>query len=348
MAIVEYTPELFAALQQMVSQVSSPDMNLVHRPFVDYYYASRSSCKLYLYLSDSGRVLGTLGRDLLRFEHGSREITIRLGSNWFSLQPGVGGQLTKFSAQANPNSFGMMLMASQKAFSVLRHYGWVAVPGVAGYFLNGPCHLHPGNSWRKRATNAIIRQLAGKRISSFASRVPPDARARITVCEEYSYSQDLLPRQSPFSFRFAPAVEYLSWRYHLALSFVRYRLFRVVAGGTSIGYVIINESPHRMIVAQCDGEDATALAYGVLLAILQVGDKDQRPRTVFLSCCHSEMRQVLEQFGFRPRPRGDLPFAFHTLPPQLNPSSGISNWLVNYDWSDNGLQAPFLDQPAAR
>ena len=224
----------------------------------------------------------------------------------------MGGQLTKFSAQANPNSFGMMLMASRKALKVLRHYGWVPIPGVTGYFLNG-CSLYP-RTWWKRTANFIIRQVVGKTIPSFTSRIPPDVSARITICEENSYSPDLLPHLSPFSFRFAPTVEYLNWRYNLSLSFVRYRLFRILAGGTSIGYVIINESPEQIIVAQCDGEEATALAYGILLAILQAGGKDQSPRTVFLSCCHSEMRQVFEQFGFKPRLRGDLPFAFDASP----------------------------------
>jgi len=347
MAIVEYTPEFFGDLQEMVSRVPA-SMNLAHRPFVDYYYATRCWCKLYVYLSDSGRVLGTLGRELLRFELDSREITIRMGSNWYSLQPGIGGQLTKFSAQANPGSYGMTLMASRKAVEVLLHYGWVPIRGVMGYLLNGPCSLYPGNSWWKGTANSIIRRLAGMPIPSFASRIASGVRARITVCEELSYSQDLLPRVSPFRFRFAPTVEYLSWRYNLSLSFVRYRLFRILADGATTGYVILNESPQQMIVAQCDGEDATALAWGVLLAVLHVGANDHSPRTVFLSCCHREMRKVFEQFGFRPRLRGEIPFGFRELPPQLDLYSGTSNWLVNYDWSDNGLQAPFLDQPAVR
>jgi hypothetical protein len=169
----------------------------------------------------------------------------------------------------------------------------------------------------------------------------------MTICEEHSYSLDLLPRRSPFKFRFAPTVEYLNWRYNLSLSFVRYRLFRILVAGTSLGYAIINESPQQIMVAQCDGEDANALAYGILLAILQVGGKDQSARTVFLSCSHLEMRRVFEQFGFKPWLRGDLPFAFRTLPSGLDPSLSTSKWLVNYDWSDNGLQAPFLDQSAA-
>jgi hypothetical protein len=341
MAIVEYTPELFDKLQEMVMQVPAK-MNLAHRPFVDYYYASRNWCKLYLFLSDSGRVLGTLGRELLRFEHESPEITIRIGSNWFSLQPGIGGQLTKFSAQSNPNSFGMMLMASRKALKVLRHYGWVPIPGVRGYFLNG-CTLYPRTALQATA-NSMIRQIIGKRIPSLMSHIPPDVKARISIREEHSYSPDLLPLRSCFEFRFAPTVEYLNWRYNLSLSFVRYRLFRILVAGTGVGYVIINESAQQIMVAQCDGENANALAYGILLAILQAGGKDRSPRTVFLACCHLEMQQVFERFGFKRWLRRDLPFAFRTLPPNFDPSLNTSRWLVNYDWADNGLQTPFLDQ----
>jgi hypothetical protein len=348
MPIIEYTPELFDDLQEMVECVPA-NMNLNHRPFVDYYYATRPWCKLYLYVSDSGKVLGTLGRELLRFEHQCegevREVRIRIGSNWFSLQSGVGGELTKFSAAANPNSFGMTLMASRKALTVLAHYGWVPIPGVRGYFLNGPCSLYPGKSWWKRTMNATIRLLGGTSISKFARRIAAEVSERISVREESSYSEDLLPRRSPFVFRFAPSVEYLGWRYNLSLTFVRYRLFRILAGGGTIGYVILNEARNHIMVAQCDGEEATALAYGILMAVVEAGSKDERPRTVFLSCCHAEMRRVFEQFGFRTKPwGGDLPFAFRTIPPQLDVSAGTAKWLVNYDWCDNGLQAPFLDQ----
>jgi len=346
MPIVEYHPGLFEKLQRMVSQLKR-NMNLSHRPFVDYYYASRDWCKLYLYLSDSGEVVGTLGRELLRFEYQGREFTIRIGSNWFSLRPGIGGQLTRFSAQSNPGTFGMMLMASQTAVSVLRHLDWVPIPGLTAYFLNGPCSLFPGKSRWKPAANWLVRQILGKPIPSFAARISADVRARISVSEEHSYSPDLLPRRSPFPFRFAPPIEYLDWRYNLALSFVRYRLFRILASGTTVGYVILNESPAHLIVAQCDGEQAAALAYGVLLAILAVAAGDQRPRSVFLSCCHGEMRRIFEEFGFRPRPRRpEIPFAFRDVPPQIERPLDSSRWLVNYDWCDNGLQAPFLDQQA--
>ena len=341
--IVEYKSDLFSDLQEMVSRLPGP-MNLVHRPFVDYYYATRGWSKLYLYLSESGRVLGSLGRELVRFEHGGREITLRNGSNWFSVQRGVGGELLNYSTRVNPNSFGFMLVASPEAVKVFHHYGWVPVPGVSGYFLNG-CSLYPWDSWWKSAANSIVRQFARNRPSSFTSRLESNSNAGITVCEEHSYSPDLLPRQSPFGLRFAPTIEYLDWRYNLSLSFVRYRLFRILAGATTMGYVILNESPQQVIVAQCDGEDAKTLAYGILLALAQAGAKDRKPRTIFLSCCHVEMRQVFERFGFRTWLRADLPCAFHRVPLDFD-LTGASKWLMNYDWADNGLQGPFLDRLA--
>ena len=343
MPIVEYTPELFPDLQEMVSRLPVP-VNLAHRPFVDYYYATRDFSKLFLYLSDSGRVLGSLGREFVPFEHEGHTISMRNGSNWFSLQRGVGGELLKFSGRSCPNSIGFMLLASQEAVVVFRHYGWIQVPGIMGFFLNG-CSLYPWDRWWKAAANSAVRHFSPNKLPSFASRIQSNGNAGLTVAEEYSYSADLLPRRSPFSFRFAPTVEYLDWRYNLSLSFVRYRLFRISMGSESVGYVILNDSPHQIIVAQCDGEDAATLAYGILLAVAQAGSKDRKPRTMFLSCCHSEMRQVFERFGFHAWLRSDLPCAFQGIPVDFDLAK-TSNWLMNYDWSDNGLQGPFLDQAA--
>jgi hypothetical protein len=337
MAIVDYTPELFGALQQMVAQLEGTT-NLSHRPFVDYYYASHSRCKLYLCLSDSGTVLGTLGRELLRFEYKSEAITFRFGSNWNSRTRGVGGQLATFSAESNPNSIGVTFMATKAALQRLRYRGCIFAQGIRGYFLNGPCSLYPGHSWWRRGANSMIRNLAGKKISSYATRIPSHVIAGMAVREERSYSEDLLPTRSPFTFRLAPTIEYLSWRYNLSLGFVQYRLFRILSGGTTVGYVILNESPDQIIVAQSDGEDSNALAYGTLLSILEIARDDQKPRTVFLACAHRGMRRVFESFGFRQRPgQGDLPFAFRTLPPGFDASPDTSNWLINFDWSDNGL-----------
>ncbi len=40
MPIVDYTPKRFWDVSAMVAQIPGP-LNLTHRPFVDYYYATR-------------------------------------------------------------------------------------------------------------------------------------------------------------------------------------------------------------------------------------------------------------------------------------------------------------------
>jgi hypothetical protein len=342
MPIVDYTPKLFGDVSEMVSQFPGI-RNLAHRPFVDYYYATREWSKLYLYYSDSGKVIGTLGRELARFEYDSRELTLKIGSNWYSLQRGVGGELSQFSAQSNPGSTGLMVGGSQDTLSILRHHKWIFMPGIRGYFLNNPRNPYPGESRWRSAAKSFLRRVARRRISSFAPRIPSHVIADISVREEGSYTPDLLPTRSPFLLRFAPTAEYLSWRYNLSLPFIRYRLFRVISRGATVGYVILSDSPEQITVAQCDGEDAAALAYGVLLSILEVGREDQEPRVVFLVSCQSEMKKIFQKFGFSEQRRGDLPFAFRTPPPHVDLSLGTSNWLVNFGWGDNGVRPPFRD-----
>ncbi len=292
--------------------------------------------------SDSGKIIGTLGRELAPFEYDSQELTLRIASNWYSLR-GVGLLLSRYSAQSNPDSTGLLFTGSQSSLTVLRQLNWIFVPGIRGYFLNKPYRIYPGESRWRSAAKSVLRGVTRKQISSFASRIPSQVFAEIRVREEGSYADDLLPARSPFLFRFAPSAEYLSWRYSLSLPFIRYRLFRVSANGAPVGYVILSDSPEGIIVAQCDGEDAAALAYGVLLSILEVGGEDREPRSVYLACCHSEMKKIFQQFGFR-EDGGDLPFAFRNPPPHVDLSLGTSRWLINFDWGDNGMRQPFRDQ----
>ncbi len=124
---------------------------------------------------------------------------------------------------------------------------------------------------------------------------------------------------------------------------MRYRLFRILESGRTVGYVVINESPKSLIVAQCDATNARTLAYGVLLSILQVGQGDRKSRTVVLATCHPEMRDIFQKFGFRPENQ-DRPFYVGTLHGPAEIGEDTSDWLVNYDWGDNGMRPPFLDQ----
>jgi hypothetical protein len=344
--IVEYTPDRFGDLREMVARIPGP-LNLAHRPFVDYYYTTHDCCKLYLYYSESGKIIGTLGRELAPFIHNSREITVRIGTNWYSLQRGVGGELYQYSARANPDSIGLMFGGSRNTLDILHHHNWTFMPGIQAFFLNNPYTIYPSDPWWRRASKSFLRGWTRKRISSFDSRLPASVRAEITVREEHQYSDDLLPSCSPFTFRLAPAAEYLSWRYCLSLSFIHYRLFRIMVRGESSGYVILSDSPRQIIVAQCDANDPSALAYGVLLSVFEVGRSDSEPRKVFLTSSHPQMQTIFRKFGFH-RQRGyEQPFAFRTPPAGLDPARDTSNWLINFDWGDNGLRPPFPDQDRA-
>ena len=343
MPIVEYTPDRFEDVKEMALQFPG-SMSLTHRPFVDHYYATREWCKLYMYIADSAKVIGTLGRELLHFVHSSGELTIRIGTNWYSRLRGVGGALYQYSAEDTANATGLMFGGSGNTLSILRHRQWLFMPGIRGYFLNNPCSLYPDDSWWRGAAKSALRGLTRRQIWNFASRISREISARVSVREEKEYTNDLLPVRSPFTFRFAPTIEHLSWRYNLSLSFCRYRLFRLIEDEKTVGYVILKDSPEQILISQCDGEDATVLAYGILLSILEVGKEDRSPRTVFLVCSHPQMAKIFSGFGFSRQRGGDYPFAFRTPPPGLDLASGTSNWLINFDWGDNGLRQPFLNR----
>ena len=137
-------------------------------------------------------------------------------------------------------------------------------------------------------------------------------REAVTVLEEHDYTADLMPEPSPFSFRFAPPLDYLSWRYDTRLGFVRYRLFRILRRGRAAGYVVIQDSPQRLIVSHCDGSDAETLAQGVLLALLQRRRERRRGRAACCSrACTQAMRPIYEAFGFSLA--GARPLAIGTL-----------------------------------
>ena len=340
MKLLQYTPTNFDRLRTAALRVSN-HFGLVHRPFVNYYYASRDWCKLYLVLGKDEEVLGTIGVDQMRFEYRGREMFLGFASNFYAFQPGVGGYLYLQWIKTSP--VALEFGGSEDAHRLLRHQKWTYFPGVKIYLLNYAYPCSPEDSWLRRSAKSIIRLVERKRISKYASGIPPEVGVGVSVHEEPAYAEDLLPRQSPFTFRFAPTLEYLSWRYSTRLSFARYRLFRVLDQGRTLGYVIIKDSPEELIVAQCDGENAATLAYGVLLSILDVARDDLRPRTVLLSCCHAEMKRIYERFGFKVE-QNERPFALGVFRRQIDLPSDTSNWLVNYDWGDNGLRWPFMDQ----
>src|SRR5437868_2813457 len=91
MQILEYAPAHFELLQKAVAQTASRNMR--HRGFVNYYYAAARWCNLYLLLSNANTVVGTLGVERMPFCYGAEKLTLGFGTNYYSLDPGVGGFL---------------------------------------------------------------------------------------------------------------------------------------------------------------------------------------------------------------------------------------------------------------
>ncbi len=338
--LIVYTPDQFEALRKAASQIKG-NYSLHHRPFVDYYYASRDWCKLYLFLSPAGGVVGLVGVERMPFEFDSQPFTLGFGTNFHALQHGIGGLL--FMQWVRSSGLALEYGGTEDAHRIIRQQRWTYFPGVRIYTLNHDYPVYPNDRVHRRAGKWILRHSSRKRISGYAARASALARNLVTVAEESTFSGDLLPSQSPFRFRFVPTIEYLAWRYNLKLSFATYRLFRILSRGRSAGYVIINESVDRLLVAQCDGEDAETLACGVILSILEVGKQDAFPRTVLLTCSHPVMAEAYMKFGFK-QGKNDYPMAIGGLGKKVDIPADTANWLVNFDWGDNGLLGPFLDQ----
>jgi hypothetical protein len=342
MRIVQYTPEMFAAVQSAARRME-PGVGLIHRPFVDHYYATRPECKLYLCVDDVGTVLGSFGVELMPFQYGDRCLTLGCGTNFHALQKGVGGLLYLQILQASPIS--LMYGGSEDSNRLFRSQGWTYYPGLRTLFLNRILLPWPGDPrWRRKLKRVLNRINPRVNLTRLAARLQRGPAAGLAVREEHAYSEDLLLRHSPLTLRFVPDVDYLTWRYGLGLKFVQYRLFRITAGEATIGYVILRSTPDRLIVGHCDGDDPTTLAYGILLSLGAASRGDRRPREVMATSSHSLMQRIFKSVGFETS-QTDIPLAMKSLrqSDQL-PTPDTSNWLINHDWGDNGLTAPFPDQ----
>jgi hypothetical protein len=114
-------------------------------------------------------------------------------------------------------------------------------------------------------------------------------------------------------------------------------------GQKTVGYVVINDKPDCLVVAQCDGVDPVSLAYGVISSIVEAGRQDRIARTVMLTSSHPRMRELYREFGFRVG-SSDETFAVGGYKQEVTLSPDTTAWLVNFDWGNNELQTPFLDQ----
>jgi hypothetical protein len=147
----------------------------------------------------------------------------------------------------------------------------------------------------------------------------------------------MLPRHSPFEFRFDPDAAYLTWRYNTQLAFARYRLFRILASGKTAGYVVLQDRPDKLLVSHCDADDPEVLAWAVGLSILKVCGSDRSPRTVMLTCCNPAMQEIYRSFGFSFDSSHSFALGSLRRGVGLPANTDTSNWLINFDWGDNGL-----------
>jgi hypothetical protein len=340
--VAKYSPEYFDGLSHFVDRIGL-NLGLAHAAFVDHYYVNQEWCRLYLALRPDEGIVASYGLEVARFQYDNTPITIGFSSNFYSLQPGAG--LFLFGCASEWCPIRLIFGGTLDTQKIFRDLSWKYYRGMRIYVLNRSYETYPGDGWIRSAGKSFAQRLARRRLSHFAGRLQCDLGAQVSVREEQTFTDDLLPAHSPFTFRLAASTDYLNWRYNTALSFVRYRLFRILSNGRTAGYVVINEMPHKIIVAHCDGTDTQVLAYGVLRAIVEVGREDTVPRSAILASCHPAMQEIYSSFGFRPDPQ-DRPFYIGTVEGSVEIAGDTSNWLVNYDWGDNGLRPPFLDQRA--
>ncbi len=319
-------------------------MTLAHKPFVDYYYASTPSVKLYLLMKDADTVLAILGQETLTFSYQGRDVAFGIGSNFYTLQPAMGAMLFMNWMRSNP--YHMIFGGSDDTHRILRQQNWVYFQGFQRIEYNPRFYASSTDvAWRRMA-KSILRAVSHRKVSSYESKVRAQIPSNLEVREESEYTADLLPARSPFTFRFNPSVEYLSWRYNTRLSFTRYRLFRIIVDGSSFGYVIVKDEPHRITVAQCDGSDAATLAWGVLSVVFRACREDRNPRNIMLYTSNQTMKDIFRAAGMIATP-SDMRFAIGSISESVDFDPDTSQWLINYDIGDNALRNPFLDGPGS-
>lgn len=345
MHIIPYNPTHYDLLLQQRDHPFFP-ATLTHQHFVNWYYGSEY-CHLYLFLNDQEELAGIIGIDQVDFIYENNILRVATANNNVAFLPGFGGLQFLYWLKAAP--YTLALGGSQAIHQLIRQNKWHYFPPVPQLLANRRFYIEPTDfslrSLAKRSLSLLlptIRLADKKKAILRQSRSLLPAGSELTVHEEPLFHADMLPTTSPFRFRFAPSLAYLQWRYATDLAFIRYRLFRIVAGDETSGYVILKESKEQILVSQCDGSDPILLACGVLLALATITEQETTPREMRLCSTHPDMQRLFRQFGFYDW-RQPYTFVMGSLRHPLAMQDDTREWLINFDWSDNGLRQPFLD-----
>jgi hypothetical protein len=335
MKLEEYTPARFELLAGTMARAGRAS-SLTVREFVDYYYAGGPWCRLYLAI-DGDELAGMIGSESMPFLFGERPVTLGLGSNYHSLKPGVGGAL--YLQWLKSCDLGVVHGGSADTHKILASQKWTYLEGVETSYLNR--HISPVRAGEP-PHRVLLKRLArlapvGTSLRrSAAHLVDQAAREGYELAEAREYTEDLAALPSGFVNRVRPELDYLRWRYGLDLSFARYRLFRLTQRGRLAAYVVLNDGRDQVLVAHSDAIDERALTLGVVLALVALEREAGQRRRVIATTSQKALREALAACGFRPQPRA---FAVGSLRRTISIPTDAAQWLVNFDWTDNGLRA---------
>ncbi|MBF0183208.1 MAG: hypothetical protein HQM06_02300 [Magnetococcales bacterium] len=340
MEFIRYTPCHYDLLLQRRQEPHFPAA-LLQQNFVDWYYTGTEGSSLFLFV-DKGEVAGLIGVECLSFAYEGQAMQVAASNNHVAFMPGIGGLQLLYWMKMAP--YTLVFGGSAATHAILRQYRWHFFPPVPLLLANRRGQASGSSfAWRNRLKGVLARCLPEVRLARSRAAIRREGGGALQVSEESSLQPDMLPTVSPFRLRLAPSLDYLRWRYDPRLSFVRYRLFRIADDRQTIGYVILKESPEQILVSQCDGDNALQLACGVLLALAEVTERDLQPREMVLSCCHALMQGVFLRHGFYSSLHR-RPFVMGSAREPLRIEHNTRQWLINFDWNDNGLRPPFLHE----
>ncbi len=342
-SLVTYTAEWFDRLLLFAKQLEY-DVNLVHKPFVNHYYTNNQWCELYLLVDRAGIIVGTVGIERMPFVINNRSLTLGNGSNFFVLSKGIGHGKRLFTKWIDCCDFGIVFGGTEDTLRILRKQQWDFFTGMRVYHFNEPVNAYPDEPGWRTAARKLQALATRKDIVARTERLRAISQLKLSVVTEQEYSDEMQNYKSLFDLRFAPSREYLAWRYAAGLSFSKYRILSLRIGGDQVvGFVILNETANKIVVSHCDGINPEIVAYGVLLSLSAVARERRETFHVLLAACHKEMLSIYISFGFKPS-FADRPLAIGALKTLTNIITDTSKWLINFDWGDNCLRVPFLDQ----
>jgi len=339
--VKRYEPHEFADLLAFSSQLPF-ETTLIHERFVNYYYTTSNFCYLYTLRNQKKDIIGSVGIEKMQFQYRDKPIILANGSNLNVITKGGGHGKILFTKWLEEGDFGIVFGGSPDTHNILQKQEWDYFDGANLMYYNKPVKIYVTDPVWKRAIVNILRLIPGPSLNSSINKIshtfPEFNKLRTIECD---YSDIELPNKSPFDFHFNPSKEYLKWRYNTHLDFVNYRLFRIEDfNGMQVGYVIINLKPGIAMVAHVDGTDPKKLALGTIKCLECLRDIIENS-IVFLASSHIKMQKIFFRFGFK-LSRLDRKLAIGAIKKPTNIDQNTSNWIINFDWGDNGLRLPFL------